>query len=256
MRFSYSRVSCFANCPYQYKLRYIDKLKTIPDQSANNALHLGTAIHAAFESGNVADAIESYRSNYNVVTNLMVDEEIKLGYLVPKVLELLPDGECEVEIKTDDFVGYIDRLEYLYTDDSGVKHYSIWDYKYSNNVEGYVQSPQLSLYKFYFEKTHPNCVVDHLKYVFVPKIQIRQRTKAKPPESLMEFRSRLMEHLEASEIQVVEVEYNPESVSDFKACCQYLKTVTDYPKNPTKLCDWCQFKAYCESDGLEDWMIV
>ena len=65
MRFSYSRVGCFANCPYQYKLRYIDKLQTIPDQAPDNALYLGTAIHEAFETGSVDAAIKSYRSNYN-----------------------------------------------------------------------------------------------------------------------------------------------------------------------------------------------
>ena len=31
MRFSYSSVSMFNQCPYRWKLRYVDKLKTIPD---------------------------------------------------------------------------------------------------------------------------------------------------------------------------------------------------------------------------------
>ena len=87
MKFSYSRVGCFANCPYQYKLRYLDKLRTIPEQNFDNALYLGTALHAALESGNVEDAIISYRSNYNVLTDSHIHEEIKLIYLVPKVLE-------------------------------------------------------------------------------------------------------------------------------------------------------------------------
>lgn len=256
MRFSYSRLGCFANCPYQYKLRYIDKLQTIPDQSPDNALYLGTAIHEAFETGKVDAAINSYRSNYNILTNEHINEEIKLEYLIPKVLRLLPEAECEVEIKTDDFVGYIDRLEFLFTDEQGIKHYTIWDYKYSNNVEYYLNSPQLSLYKFYFEKTHPNCVVDHLKYVFVPKVAIRQKHKAKPPETLMEFRSRLLEHLEASEIKIVEVNYSEDSITQFNECCQYLRTVKQFPKNPTRLCGWCPYQKYCESNGEIDWMII
>lgn len=256
MRFSYSRVGCFANCPYQYKLRYIDKLKTLPDQSPDNALYLGTAIHAAFESGILEDAIKSYRSNYYNLTDNNVNEEIKLEYLIPKVLELLPEAECEVEIKTDDFVGYIDRLEYLFTDEQGIAHYTIWDYKYSNNIESYLASPQLSIYKYYFELTHPNTVVDHLKYVFIPKIRIRQKLKSKPPETLQEFRARLLEHLEASEIKIIEVNYDEDSIAQFNQCCQHLKTVKKFPKNPTKLCDWCAYQRYCESDGQEDWMIL
>lgn len=256
MKFSYSRVSCFANCPYQYKLRYIDKLKTISDQEATNALYLGTAIHEAFETGDVNAAIESYRSNYTMLTDAHINEEIKLEYLIPKVLEILPDGECEIEISTDEFIGYIDRLVPLYTDEDGIKHYEIWDYKYSNNIDNYLKSGQLHLYKYYFELTHPNTVVDALKYVFIPKVNIRQKLKAKPPETLQEFRARLQEHLEASEIKIVEVPYCSESITQFQECCQILKEVKDFPKNPTRLCNWCEYQEYCESDGKCDWMIL
>ena len=256
MRFSYSRIGCFANCPYQYKLRYVDKLQTIPDQQPDNALYLGTAIHAAFETGSVEEAIKSYRSNYNIITNEHINEELKLEYLIPKVLELLPEAECEVEIKTDEFIGFIDRLVYLFTDEQGVAHYEIWDYKYSNNIDRYLESNQLSLYKYYFEKTHPNTVVDALRYVFIPKINIRQRFKAKPPETMFEYRQRLLEHLVASEIKIIEVNFNEDSISQFLGCCQHLKTVEKFPKNETRLCDWCPFKDYCKSDGKIDWMIL
>lgn len=258
MRFSYSQLSCFANCPYQYKLRYIDKLKTIPEQNADNALHLGVAIHEAFETGNLEDAINTYRSNYNLITDAHINEEIKLEHLIGKVLEILPEAECEVEIKTDDFIGYIDRLVYLFTDEQGVKHYEIWDYKYCNpkSIEKYLESAQLHLYKYYYELTHPNTVVDALRYVFIPKIQIRQKTKAKPPETLQEFRNRLTEHLEAAEIKVISVDYDETMVTQFQNCCQQLSEVDSYPKTPTKLCDWCQYKAYCESDGKVNYMIL
>jgi hypothetical protein len=231
-------------------------LKTLPDQAPDNPLYLGVAIHEAFETGHLDEAIESYRSNYYSLDNDNINEEIKLEYLIPKVLELLPEAECEVEIKTDDFVGYIDRLEYLFTDENGIRHYSIWDYKYSNNIEGYLNSPQLSIYKYYFEKTHPGCVVDHLKYVFVPKIKIRQKLKTKPPETIVEFRQRMLEHLEASEIKIIEVDYDENSVTQFQLSCQLLKEVKSFPKNPTKLCNWCQYQKYCESNGSVNWMII
>lgn len=256
MKYSYSRVSCFAHCPYQFKLRYIDKLKTIPDQSADNALYLGTAIHEAFETSELEKAIESYISNYYTITDNHINEIIKLEYLIPKVLALLPDAECEVEIMTDDFVGYIDRLVYLFTDEQGVKHYAIWDYKYSNNIESYLESAQLHLYKYYFELTHPGCIVDELKYVFIPKVKIRQKTKAKPPESLQEFRNRIIEHLETMPIRIRSVEYDETMVAQFQQCCQRLKNVKKFPKNPTKLCNWCEYQKYCESDGVIDWMII
>ena len=255
MRYSYSNVSTFSQCPYRWKLHYKDKLKTIPDQSPDNALYLGTAIHEAFETGRVEEAIKSYRSNYNIITDAHINEEIKLEYLIPKVLDILPDGECEVEISTDDFIGYIDRIVPLFTDSNGVTHYEIWDYKYSNNIDSYLSSGQLHLYKYYFELTHPNCIVDKLKYVFIPKIRIRQKMKAKPPETLQEFRNRLTEHLEASEIKVVEVDYNEDSITDFKKCCNFITNCNTFPKNPSKLCDWCPYQQYCLSDGQIDYMI-
>lgn len=252
LKFSYSRLECFVNCPYQYKLRYVDKLRTLPDQEPTNALYLGTAIHEAFETGRVEDAISSYRSNYYGLTTEHINEEIKLEYLIPKVLEILPDAECEVKLSTDDFVGYIDRLAYLYTDENGIKHYSIMDYKYSNNIDRYLKSKQLHIYKYYYEETHPDSVVDSLYYVFIPKISIRQ----KKTETLHEFRERLKAYLEDSEIKVIEIDYDDASIAHFKKCCQRLMNITDYPKKPTKLCAWCPYQQYCESDGEEDWMIV
>lgn len=254
MRFSYSNISTFAQCPRRWKYQYVDKLKTLPDQTPNNALYLGNAIHKAFETGSMEEGIAEYRSNFYVTNDLIENEVIKLEYFIPKVLEMLPEAECEVKIETDDFVGYIDRLEYLFTDEQGIRHYAIWDYKYANpkNFPNYLTSPQLPIYKWYFEKTHENCVVDDLKYVLIPKVNIRQGKK----ETLYEFRQRLQAALEESEIKLISVSYDSESVTHFINCCQQLSTVKKFPTNPTKLCDYCPYQQYCESDQKIDWMIL
>ena len=253
MRYSYSRVECFAKCPYQYKLRYIDGLSTLPDQSADNALYLGTAIHKAFETGDMEAGIQEYKSNYYMITDLVENEIIKLEYFIPKVLDLLPPGICEVKVSTQNYVGYIDRLAPLFTDENGVGHYAIYDYKYANpnSFPKYLESPQLSLYKWYLEETDPTAIVDELKYVFIPKVNIRQ----KKTETLQEFRSRLQESLESSEIKIESAPYIPESIPYFEECCKRLDTVTDFPKNKSRLCAWCQYEKYCSSGGDEDWMI-
>ena len=246
MRFSYSRVGCFANCPYQYKLKYIDKLQTLPATNADNALWLGLGLHKGIECG-VEAGIEEYKSHFNILTDENVNWITQLEYQIPRVIELLPEGgEHELEIKTDDFVGYID---YVCGD-------TLYDFKFSNNIDNYTKSPQLSIYKHYLEQVRPDIKINHLKYVFVPKIQIRQKFKAKPPETIYEFRARLQEHLDASEIKIIDVDYDSESITQFQECCQLLKRVNTFPKNQTRLCDWCQYKRYCESDGTEDWMII
>ena len=248
MRKSVSRVGKYKNCPYQYKLHYIDGLKALPDQEADNALYLGTAIHEAFESGEVMKAIESYQSNYYALTTDHYSEEIKLLHLIPKVLEILPPGECEVKIETDEFVGYIDRLEHLFDDNNGIKHYTIWDYKYSNNIDHYMESPQLHVYKHFYELTHPNTVVDELKYVFVPKTRIRQ----KKTETIQQFRQRLIDTLAGLEIQVVPIKFNQDMVTQFLEDCQLLDTVTEFPKNPSNLCRFCEHAPFCQKG--ETWI--
>lgn len=256
MKFSYSRIECFASCPYKYKLRYIDKLKTLPDQKPDNALYLGTALHLGLETGSVDRAVEEYKSNYHIITDDNINEIIKLEFVIPKALELLPNGLCEVEIATDDFIGFIDRLCPTYVDENGVQHWDLYDYKYCTNEERYKTSKQLHVYKYYYELTNPNNVIDHLYYLIIKKVGIRQKLKSKPPETLNEFRDRLMEHLEATQLFLMEVEYEEQSITQFKECCQHLRTVTKFPKNCTKLCDWCEYKEYCESDGQIDYMII
>ena len=244
--FSYSRIGCYSNCPYQYKLRYVDKLKTIPECNADNALYLGLGLHKGIECG-VEAGIAEYKSHYNLITDAHINWMMQLEHQIPRVIELLPEGgEHELEIKTDNFVGYID---YVHGD-------TLYDFKFSNNIDNYIKSPQLSIYKHYLELVRPDIKINHLKYVFVPKINIRQKLKSKPPETLMEFRNRLQEQLDASEIKIVEVEYDEDSITQFQDCCQYLTTVKDFPKNPTKLCNWCSYQKFCESDGSEDWMII
>jgi hypothetical protein len=227
-------------------LQYKERLKTLPETNADNPLWLGLGLHKGIECGTAA-GIDEYKSHFNILTDEQLNWITQLEYQIPRVIELLPEGgEHELEIKTDDFVGYID---YVHGD-------TLYDFKFSNNIDNYLTSPQLSIYKYYLEKVRPDIKINHLKYIFVPKIQIRQKFKAKPPETLWEFRERLREHLEASEIKVVEVDYDGDSVTQFQQCCQLLNTVTTFPKNPTRLCNWCPYQQFCESNGEIDWMIL
>lgn len=246
MRYSYSNISTFSQCPFRWYLQYRERLKTLPETNADNALWLGLGLHRGIECG-VEAGIAEYKSHFNVITDAHINYIMQLEYQIPRVIALLPEGgEHELEIKTPDYVGYID---YVHGD-------TLYDFKFSNNIDSYIKSPQLSIYKYYLEKVRPDIKINHLKYVFVPKIQIRQKLKAKPPETLMEFRNRLKEHLDASEIKIIEVKYDEDSIPRFQQCCQQLEIVDKFPKNPTRLCNWCPYQMYCESDGKVDWMIV
>ena len=80
--------------------------------------------------------------------------------------------------------------------------------------------------------------------------------RQKKDETLMEFRERLKENLEATEIKVIEVSDSALSVAHFREACQIIDGTVDFPKNESRLCSWCPYQKYCQSDGKEDWMIL
>lgn len=229
--YSYSRVECFNRCPYLYKLRYIDGLKTFPSDDPANPLIIGSTLHKAIESG-LDEAREYYYNQYPIIGDAHIHEFMKIEVLLPKILEVLPKGESEIKLEDSEFVGFIDYL----TEDS------ILDFKYSNNVGHYLESGQLSIYKHFYEKTHPGHTIDNLYFVFVPKTMIRQ----KKTEDLYQFRQRLLATLDKMEVRVEKVEFNFLKVMEYLTSVESIKFAREYPKCPSRLCDWCEFQGYCE----------
>ena len=87
----------------------------------------------------VKRAIDWYYSQYPIITDEHINEAMKLELVIKIMKEQLPfGGEYEVEINDPDFIGYID---YLVEVEPGV--YDLYDFKYSNNVERYLNSDQL-----------------------------------------------------------------------------------------------------------------
>lgn len=249
MQVSHSRIECFKKCPFQYKLKYIDRLKTYFNNEPTNALILGTALHTGLEKG-VSEAIDQYYNAYPIISDLHINEAIKLEYLIPKIKELLPDGEFEVKLENEEFIGYIDLLVKVDEDT-----YDIYDFKYSNNVKNYMESGQLHEYKYFFEKLNPTKHIRNLYFVFIPKTMIRQ----KKTEDLYQFRKRLQDTLEAFDLSkesvIKQVTYDESKVVDFIVNTAFCIEAKEFPKNETRLCDWCEFKPYCQKgDTLEiDW---
>ena len=281
MKLSYSRISTYEKCPYQFKLSYIENLQTIFNCDPQNAMTLGHALHTGIEK-DVQAAISEYYSAYPVIRDAHVTEAMKLEYLIPKVKSVLPNGEHEVKIETPDFVGFIDLLvpATLTTEEmdnicyecgkececetSGhcpygkyCKYYDIYDFKYSNNVQNYMDSAQLHLYKYFFELTNPTKRIRNLYFVFVPKCNLKIKYKNKTnkrDETIYEFRKRCLADLESKEIRIEKVQYDSNKVINYLISSKHCIEETEYPKNATRLCAWCEYKDYCER-GI-DYMIL
>lgn len=244
-RYSHSRVECHNNCPYQYKLRYVDHIKTVQAPEPNNALICGNTIHKGAET-DLKTAIEFYYSNYPIINDNHINEVIKFEYLIPKIHEILANVNVykkEFRINTNRFIGIVDLI--TKNDDGSV---DVFDYKYSNNYEHYAESPQLHLYKYFLEQI--GFKVRKLGFIFIPKISIRQKQE----ENLYQFRKRLQEELRNSEIKIMEIQYNAEKVAEWMDNIINITEDNEFKKNPTNLCSWCEYQEYCIKG--EDYMLL
>jgi phage nucleotide-binding protein len=251
MQCSHSRIECFEKCPFKYKLRYRDKILTLPPDNADHPLIIGTALHTGLEKG-VTKAIDEYFMSYPIITDDHINEAIKLEYLIPRASKLLPKGEFEVKISTEDFIGYIDLLApvTMFHDSEVPNQYDIYDFKYSNNIKNYKQSDQLHLYKYFFEKCNPGKYIRNLFFLFVPKVNIKQ----KKTEDLSEFRRRILDELANVEPELVQIDYDLNNVINFLLNTKHTIEATEFNKNSTYLCNWCEYQNYCEK-GI-DYMLL
>ena len=236
MKFSYSRVSTYEGCPYRFKLQYIDELKTLPNYDADNALYLGSMLHKAIET-DVNTAVKEYYDTFPIITDAHINEAMKIEELAPKVKWLLPEGKHEVPLEDEEFKGFIDYI----TNDE------IFDYKYSNNIDRYLESGQLHVYKYFAEKLL-GVEIKYLYYVFVPKVAIRQ----KKTETIEQFRTRLRSVLSEQQPKIICVEYDHSKVEKYLETVEEIKNATEFPKNETRLCDWCPYRSYCQKGETYD----
>lgn len=226
-------------------MRYLQGITTIPATEPDNPLILGQAVHTGIEKS-LEEAIREYCFSFPIITDEHINEIIKFETVIPLAKTAIPPGgKFEVEIKDDDFHGFIDYLVPATVFERGVElpdTYDLYDFKYSNNVSGYKQSGQLHEYKYFFEKNNPGKKIRNMFFVFIPKVTIRQ----KKTETLLEFRQRLKEALSGVEVKTVQIEFNIEKVIEFLFGIKAVNDETEFPQEKSYLCRYCEFQEYCE----------
>lgn len=233
-------------------------MTTIPATEPDNPLILGQTVHTGIEKS-LEEAIREYCFSFPIITDEHINEIIKFETVIPLARAAIPPGgKFEVEIKDDDFHGFIDYLVPMgymskealhnpYGEDVDV--FDLYDFKYSNNVSGYKQSGQLHEYKYFFERNNPGKQIRNMYFVFIPKVTIRQ----KKTETLLEFRERLKEALSGVEVKIVQIGFNPEKVIEFLFGIKAVNEETEFPQEKSYLCRYCEFQEYCEKGN--DYMI-
>lgn len=245
MQYSYSRVDTFIKCKFKYKLTYIDELEALPNlDDASNPLLIGLGLHKGIET-DVETGIKEYLKNYYIIGDDHITEIMKLENLIPRIKELLPPNcKFEVTLENDDFIGYIDLLV-----DKGNNEYEIYDFKYSNNKKNYYESAQLHIYKYFFEKLNKDAKVTKLGFIFAPKTKSRAYD-----EDVISHRKKALESISKSEIEFIEIKYNPNKVIEFLTNIKHINECSVFDKCNSFLCNYCDYKDFCKNG--ETYMLI
>ncbi|PLT76369.1 MULTISPECIES: AAA family ATPase [Lachnospiraceae] len=249
-RFHFSTAECFENCPARWFFRYGERLETLESDDPANALKIGTALHRGVET-DVETALHEYFMSYPVITDDHINEAFKLQHWIPRVKEVIPDGLHEVQMQSNWYEGTMDLLVPCTKHDADLPHgqFDLYDFKYSNNQQHYMESRQLHVYKYFCEQITGKRI-RNLFFVFVPKVSIKQ----KKTESLEDFRKRIEQEMQELDVEVKQVEYDPQKVIDFMETCMNIQFAQDFPKCQSYLCEWCEYKEYCLKGN--DFMIL
>lgn len=249
-RFHFSTAECFENCPARWFFRYGERLETLESDDPANALKIGTALHRGVET-DVETALHEYFMSYPVITDDHINEAIKLQHWIPRVKEVIPDGLHEMQMQSDWYEGTMDLLVPCTKHDAELPHgqFDLYDFKYSNNQQHYMESRQLHVYKYFCEQITGRRI-RNLFFVFVPKVNIKQ----KKTESLEDFRKRIEQEMQELDVEVKQVEYDQQKVIDFMETCMKIQFAQDFPKCQSYLCEWCEYKEYCLKGN--DFMIL
>ena len=235
MRYSFSMVDMFRQCPFKWFLRYAQGVKIEPELTPDHPFKIGHLLHDSIELG-LDQAIKNYYGKYPIIDDRHIEEVIKVTKFYKEFIDEIPEGKKEYKLLTDDFIGYIDLVV---ENEDGT--YDIWDFKYSNNVEHYKDSMQLHVYKYYFELLTGK-KVKNLKYLFVPKVNLKKDFKT----PVFEFRRQLKEELNKVQHQIVNIEYNKNKVVEYFNIIREIEHPdTKLKKNVGHQCYWCDYENMC-----------
>lgn len=247
--YSHSKVSCFDNCPFQYKLQYIDKIK--PDAPNTIEAFMGSMVHEALEMiyKNKIEKKETtliqlkifyketWEKNYTkdilVVKYGMTAENYRVigwKFLDNYYKRYYPFEELEIiGLETHDMMELPDgsqwhvRIDKLGKDKDG--NYYVCDYKTSSRMKEQYEADedrQLAMYSIWVKK----------KYKDAKSVKLLWHMLAFDENVISERDSKQEEKVQHEVLEKIKRIEKAEKEKDF-------------PKKTSKLCDYCLFKSKC-----------
>jgi len=248
MIYSHSRLSTFEQCPYKYKLKYLDKIETdVPDTIET---FLGSRVHETLEKlyrdldyqkiNTIEELLIFYREEWQkhwsdeiviVKKDYAVDHYRKMGekYIREYYKKYHPfdqDRTIAIEerilINLDEsgdykLQGYIDRLA-----EPQEGYYVIHDYKTNQRLpsqEHFDSDRQLALYAIGVKNQYPDVKNIDLAWHF---LKFNKQIKSKRSEEQLQ-------KLKKETLKLI----------------KKIESTTTFETNPSFLCDWCEYKSIC-----------
>ena len=246
MNFSHSRISCFENCKYQYKLRYIDRVKV--DVATTIECFMGSLVHATLEKlykdkGNGCDLTKKelleyydkewdkqYTDNIQITkTEYTANNYKKQGrtFIEEYYDTYAPFEELKIlGLETSDFLKLGSNSYSIRIDKLACKGntYYICDYKTNSKMleqEKADKDRQLAMYSLWIKQKYPDAKKIILLWHML-KFN-KEVTSTRTSEELRNLRKETIG-----------------KINEIIACKQY-------PPNITALCDYCVYKHLCPS---------
>ena len=247
--YSHSRLGTYENCPFQYKLRYVNKIKPILGNSIES--FMGSMVHDSLEwlyklaqDSNIitkATLLEKYDKLWNenwdetirvVKKDLTADNFKETGqtclemyydryHPFDQAITIGLEERMMIELpENKKMQGYIDRLDKI-----GDGHFAVHDYKTSNRVPPQNKADkdrQLGLYALAVHQRYPEVKKIDLIWHYVRfDEEVRSTRDEKQLDSMI-----------SSTVSLINV----------------IEAATERKEFPTKtsiLCNWCEYKAQC-----------
>ncbi len=243
MCYSHSRLSTFEQCPFKFKLRYIDKVT--PEIENFIEAFLGSVVHNTLEwlylqvkENNVPeldDVVlryasewhENYTPDINIVKFGTTSKDYYnkgIKFLIDYYMKHKPfeDGTLDVEkrvvVNLEDYEiqGYIDRLVF----NSEKDEYEIHDYKTAKNLPSQDKvdtDRQLALYSIAIKEEFGKDV----KLVWHYLAHNKKITSRRTDEQLEDLKEEILELIKK------------------------IESTTEFPVKKSVLCGWCGYKNMC-----------
>jgi RecB family exonuclease len=284
-RVSFSQYSMWSACPYQYKLAYVDGLR---ESSSNIHTVFGSAMHETLQEYlSRCLRISKSQADKNMNTKEFLKEKMRESFLKEsnegqnpicskeELVEFLEDGylildyfqksknfnnffslkddeliaiEQVINTKISENVNFMGFIDFIVRSKS-TGRYRITDFKTStrgwtkSQKADSIKSTQLLLYKkFYAELLNISEDIIDVEFIIL-KRKVSETTEYNIP--------RISRHVPASG--------KPSMTKSWKGFTEFVNSVFDangeynvdsnYPKYPSKLCDWCEFKQRGICDG-------